>query len=236
MDNVPKNQLDLGMFILLIIFDHFYHIFSLTFFSLTFFFLIILIIIRFTQIKEGNCGDVDGRMTVETIAACVNAVTLLSITLPTTDKLGRSNYNLPLKLEGADKSVTAKDAAICSDNVCEKDSGTALPSGCLVVNKNTNPEFYQTTNGDYIKFGEEGYVKDLIVNKNSKSKPKCSSESACICWSGSACVYDAGKQPNEVSCSCGIDICDYTNPFCTKSSISNKGFCSPTLQCKDKNI
>ena len=187
--------------------------------------MIILIIIRFTQIKEGNCGDVDGRMTVETIAACVNAVTLLSIT-----------YNLPLKTE--------EDAVICSDIDCYKASsgeevvGTALPSGCLVVNKNTNPKLYETIKDDetMLKFGEEGYVKDLIVNKNSKSKPKCSSESACICWSGSACVYDAGKQPNEVSCSCGIDICDYTNPFCTKSSISNKGFCSPTLQCKDKNI
>ena len=199
--------------------------------------MIILIIIRFTQIKEGNCGDVDGRMTVETIAACVNAVTLLSITLPTTDKLGRSNYNLPLKLEGADKSVTAKDAVICSDNVCEKDSGTALPSGCLVVIKNTNEDLYVNTD---IEFGEEGDIKDLIFNKNSKSvKPKCSSESACICRSGSAlsaCENDAGKQPNEVSCSCGNDICDYTNPFCTKSSTSNKGFCSPTLQCKDKNI
>jgi len=111
--------------------------------------------------------------------------------------------------------------------------GTALPSGCLVVIKNTNKDLYVNTD---IEFGKEGDIKDLIFNKNSKSvKPKCSSESACICRSGSAlsaCENDAGKQPNEVSCSCGNDICDYTNPFCTKSS--TKGFCSPTQQCKDK--
>ena len=156
-------------------------------------------------------------MTIETNAACVQAATLLKI----------QYNNIPLKPE--------EDAVICSDVTCME--GTALPSGCLVVIKNTNKDLYVNTD---IEFGEEGDIKDLIFNKNSKSvKPKCSRESACICRSGSAlsaCENDAGKQPNEVSCSCGNDICDYTNPFCTKSSISNKGFCSPTLQCKDKNI
>ena len=164
------------------------------FLILTFFFLP-LTFFRYTEIKDGYCDDVTGRIAVRTVAACEEGLKLLGISYNSLETTTNAIF------EGGTNEISGGGGAL-------------PPAGCLV------------------KYTDLSKINDVIVHENSETvQKKCSSavnERSCVCWSGNACEKFAGKLPNEVSCSCGSSICNYANPFCTRSS----SFCSPTIQCK----